>query len=339
MPRLLSSIAVVLAALVLPAQAGAALVFQRGDANAQVWIANDDGSGAHRLTAGSNPTISPDGQTVAFVRGDDRQQLLAMPAAGGAARVLVKNWTYGARAWSPDSRTIATTTGPLNGWQRLVVVDVATGAVRTIARGYFQGASFSPQSDQVVYDRATRQTAFPKSDLWIAPVAVGNGAPRRLTTDGHATSPVWGPTQIAYSGWKRPTGKYRKIDGPKHNLWLISPDGANRRQLTHDRVPYLLAGLFPTAWSADGTKLLAQYGGQDTSYAVGVDAATGAQHVIGPKGEVGLAATALSQDGSTVLGWMGLMNPTKYARVVTVPFAGGRQTVLARAAAQPDWTR
>ena len=240
-----------------------------------------------------------------FVTGidGDNPSLREMPVAGGPAKTILTRWRYGVFAWSPDSRYIAAQTGPLNGAQRLVLIDRTTGTSRTVAKGFFSGASFSPASDQLIYSRVSSdRVIFPRSNLVIAPVT--GGVSHTLTADGHSLYPVWGPSQIAYVRYSRPTGRHRHEDGPKYNLWLISPDGSGRRQLTHDRVPFLLTGLVPTAWSADGTRLLTQFGGQDTTYAVTVNPATGRERIVG-KASQGIVATGLSRDGSTILGYTG----------------------------------
>jgi len=329
-----------LLALALPATASAKLVYQTGVAKTSIWVAEDDGSGAQRLGPGRSPAISPDGTTVAFGDRFDAKstpRLQVMAATGGAPRTVLTGWRFGPFAWSPDSRYIATVGGPEIGQQRLVLIEVATGAVRTIARGYFYGASFSPASDQLVYGRQASERLFARSDLEV--VAVAGGAPRRLTNDGRGLYPLWGPTQIAYVRWQRPTGKEAKIDGPKYQLWLLAPDGSSRRQLTRGRIPFLLTGLIPTAWSADGSRLLAQFTGQDTLYPVTVDPATGRQRKISTNTEGLVSATGLSRDGSTILGYTQAFESTPRSNVVAIPYAGGAWQVLVRRASLPWWTR
>lgn len=342
MSRLLVA-ALAVAALVLPAQASATLVFSRGVVKPTVWLANDDGSGQHRLVAGAEPHISADGQTVTFVTGayGDHPVLKAIPAAGGAARTLLAPLRYGAFAWSPDGRWIAALTGSEVHAKQLVLVDVATGARRTLATGYFNGASFSPASDQLVYDRERSDLPFAASDLSVVPVDPAVGGPRALTNDHRSLLPVWGPTQIAFTHWARPTGRHRNEDGPKWNLALIAPDGSGRRALTHLRIPWLLTGLSATAWSTDGTKLLSQYGGQDTTYAVAVDAVSGAARPLGAStagGSLGLTGTQLSADGSTVLGSVGSEDPDGPRNVQTIPWTNGKPTILVRDAAFGSWS-
>jgi Tol biopolymer transport system component len=328
------------AALALAPAAGATLVYQRGTSTLSVWAAADDGSGAHRIATGMTPSVSPDGQTVAFGSPLDRQgdqTLRVVPAAGGPARTILRNWRGLPPAWSPDGRSLATTTGRQLGRQRLVIVDVATGATRAVATGCFSSASFSPDGARLVYGRAGGESPFARTDLSIFTLA--GGATGRLTTGGHSAYPLWGPRQIVYVRWSRPTGKHRHEDGPKFHLWVIRADGSHRRQLTRGPIPFLLTGPVPTAWSADGSRLLAEYSGQDTSYAVTVNPVSGRMRALTRNHETGFAGTALSRDGSTVLGFTGGFEPTRRSAVVAMPYRGGRARVLARRAYMPDWSR
>jgi hypothetical protein len=110
------------------------------------------------------------------------------------------------------------------------------------------------------------------------------------------------------------------------------------RRVTTTKVPFLLSGLDPVAWSADGTRLLAEFGGQDTSYAETVDPATGVARKVG-RARDGIVGYDLSADGSTILATTGGYDPSDAHDVVTIPYAGGRPTVLVRDAFSPDWTR
>jgi Tol biopolymer transport system component len=329
-------------AAVLPAPAHATLVFSKNPTHSSVWVAADDGSGARRLASGSAPRISPDGLTVAYmvVRNPKtyRPDLMVVPADGSAApRVLAKGWrdsyTF---AWSPDSKTIVTILGPELGAKRLALVDVATGAQRTIARGAFAGVSFSPSGDQLVYGRDAKPDRFPPhSDVYRAVVA--GGAPVRLTRDHRSLSPLWGPTGKVV--FVRLVDAKRRRYAPKNELYLMGVDGTGVRRLTRTRVGQLLQGLTPTEWSADGTRLLAEFGGQDTSYAETVNPATGAHRAVVRPAEDGFVGTDLTADGSTILGATGGYEPSTKHDVVAIPYGGGAATVLARNALEPDWNR
>lgn len=302
-----------------------------------VWTAADDGSARRRLAAGTDPRISPDGTSVAYATVPQartgRSALRIVPAAGGASRVVLPRLINSIELdWSPDSRRLLALTGPELGPYRLVVLDAATGAQRTLAKGFFSGASFSPDGTQVVFSRAAKDTYPQHSDLYVAGTDAGD--PVRITRDGRSLSPLWGPVFIAFTH-----ATPRKNDAPVYNIWRIAPDGTARAAITRDRVPSLVSGLTPTQFSADGTRLLTQFGGQDTSYAVTVNPSTGKERVIGPKAENGYYATALSKDGSTILVATGGFDPGNRHDVATVPYAGGRPTVLVRNAFLPDWNR
>jgi Tol biopolymer transport system component len=329
-------------AAALPATAHATLVYSKNPNHSSVWVANDDGSNARRLASGSAPKISPDGLTVAYmVIGNEktyRPDLMVVPADGSAPpRLLAKGWRDSfSFAWAPNSQTIATILGPELGAKRLALVDVAAGTQRTIARGAFAGLSFSPAGDQLVYGRDTEPDRFPPhSDVYRA--AVAGGAPIRLTRDHRSLSPLWGPTGKVV--FVRLVDAKRRRYAPKNELYLIGADGSGLRRLTRTSVGQLLQGLTPTAWSADGTRLLAEFGGQDTSYAETVNPATGAHRPVVRPGENGFVGTDLSADGSTILGATGGYEPSTKHDVVAIPYGGGTPTVLARNALEPDWNR
>jgi Tol biopolymer transport system component len=335
------AIATVAAAVCITAPAQATLVFNQGadTSRATVWSANDDGSGAKRIARGGlNPRISPDGTKVLFetVYGavGTRPQLVMVPAAGGKRTVLLDPaWRADTQAWSPDSRYVAAVTGPEIGTQRLVLIDVTDGSVRTVARGAFYGVSFSPTGGAIVYSRARRDDYPARSSLFVA--ALGGGVPTRITSGHPDIYPLWGPEQIVFTRQRKPTRKY---DSWKQDLFLIAPNDGAPRQLTHQHPSFLLAGLTPVSWSADGTHLLGQFGGQDTVFAQTVDPVTGRARTVGREAE-SLIGAALSHDGSTVLATRGAFEDTSQTQVVTVPYAGGRPQVIVRHGWSPDWNR
>jgi Tol biopolymer transport system component len=340
--------AVLAAFTVSPATSEATLAFTRNPLSPTVFAANDNGSGARRIGPGSGPRVSPDGQTIVFFRfgqGKQPSGLMVAPAAGGAPKLLAANWqdpyTF---AWSPDSTTVAVLLGPEVGKQRLTTIDVASGAQRTIARGFFSGVSFSPQgSEQLVFAMAANESFPPRSDIYridlLPPGATSVAAeePQALTTDHRSSSPLWGPNNRIV--FVKHLGEKSRKYGPKNDLFLIDPDGSKVKRLTHTKVDPLLSGLSPTEWSANGSRLLTEFGGQDTSYAVTVNPKTGAERTLTKAREVGFVGTALSKDGKFVLGSLGGFEPGPGHKVVRIPYAGGKPKVLAKNASEPDWSR
>ena len=299
-----------------------------------VWAANDDGSNAHKVaTGGSSPKVSPDGTQVAYVAGDRTSTLFVKPAAGGPAVTVAKKvWYVDAVQWSPDNTKLSVVTGPELGPYQLRVCDLIASGCRTAAKGFFYGVSFAPGGEGLAFARAFSNSFPAKANLYTADKD-GSGV-IKITDDGNASWPVWGPEKIAFDRGRKPprNGDYDKLD-----IYTINPDGTGRKRLTTTNPPFLLAGLTPLAWSADGKRLAAEYGGQDTSEAWRVNAKTGkAADATG--GFDGVIGWGLSRDGSTLLATTGYFDDPK-GNVVAVPWSGGAQTVLAKGATQPSWNR
>lgn len=346
-PRSLGPLLLAGAFLLFPASSQATLVFTRNPLNPTVYVANDNGSAARKVAPGSNPRVSPDGQKIVFFRSGKGQQpskLMVASTAGGTPSGIALNWRDPfVFDWSVDSTAVAVVLGPEPGKQRLTTIDLANGAQRVIARGYFNGVSFAPQGGQLVYGRATSESFPPRSDLYQfdipIPGAVNVAAPRphRLTSDHRSFAPLWGPNGKVV--FVKHLGEKSRKYGPKNDLFLINLNQGKVKRLTHTKVDPLLSGLSPTEWSSNGTRLLAEFGGQDTSYAVTVNPKTGAERALTKEREVGLVGTALSRDGKFVLGSIGGFEPGPGHKVVSIPYAGGKPTVLANNASEPDWSR
>lgn len=339
-PRKFSMLAVLAAAcllLVLPAAAQAALTYVKGQLNRSVWVAKDDGSGARKIGPGDSPHMSPDGASVAYFHegpGHSTELKLA-PVAGGPAKTLMKGWREPFYLeFSPNGEQILALRGGELGKRKLVLITIAAGTQKVLASGYFHGFGFDPEGHQVVYGHSNSEKYPPRSDVYL--ISAAGGKATALTGDGRSLDPLWGPTgKIAFV--KQIDASKRKY-GPKNEIYLMNEQGKGVKRLTHTVVDPLLLGLFPTAWSGDGKRILAEFQGQDTSYAVGVNAVTGAQKPIGPAGEQGFVGTALSNDGKTVLGFEGGFEGGSKRTVVTRPFTGGKAKVLVRNAYEPDWS-
>ncbi len=339
MARLGATISAVLLGAVVfstavPGTAGATLAFTRNPFHPAVFAAQDNGKGIHRIGAGYAARVSPDGNSIVYYGGKGSEMVIA-PAAGGKSRILLGNWrepfTF---AFSPDSKLVAALRGHELGKQTLVVIDLATGRQKPIAEGYFDGLSFSPDSSELVFSKSGRAYSS-KGDVFRATVA--GGKPRAITHDHKSIAPLWGPQgRIVFNKVRNLKSQF----GPKADLYLMNPDGSAVKRLTRTKITPLLFGLSAVQWSADGSRLLAEFGGQDTSYAVTVNPRSGAERKVIPGDfEQGFVGTALSGDGKFVLGSTGGAEPGPNHHVAIVPYGGGKTKVLVADGYEPDWNR
>jgi hypothetical protein len=124
---------------------------------------------------------------------------------------------------------------------------------------------------------------------------------------------------------------------PEYQIWLATLTNLRLRKLTHLRVGALVEGLVPLGFSASGSRLLAEFEGQDTSGAYALSVVSGhARDVIVHDQMV--QAGGISSDGGTLLVDVGSFEqPPSHGRIETVPFAGGPAKVLVAHGSQASW--
>lgn len=334
--KLTAALFVVAALLALPAAANATLSYTKDFKQPQVFYAQDNGKGAHKIGPGYNSHVSPNGEMVIYERGtaSGTEMRLYSLEAGRSERLLNPWQESYVFAWSPDSTMVAALTGPLNGPATLLVINVETGKRTKIAKGFFNGVSFSPESEELVY--AVSPTLHYPSNSNIFRVKVDGTGKVALSHDGKSLDPLWGPTgQIVFA---RELGAKQRRYGPKNELFLMNEEGERISRLTNTKVDPLAQGLSPIQWSENGRRLLTEFGGQDQSYAVAVNTVTGAEKPLTKDIEMGFVGYALSPDGTTVLGTVGLnFGPGNHPKVATVPFTGGKPKILVPGGYAPSW--
>jgi dipeptidyl aminopeptidase/acylaminoacyl peptidase len=328
-------LAIVLLGALGAGTASATIAFVRNPFHPAVFAANDTGKGIHRIGLGYSPHVSPDGNSVVYFQEGKSPAMAIAPAAGGKSRTLMSGWREPYFfAYSPDSKSVAALRGPELGKQKLVVIDVATGRQTVISQGYFNGISFSPDGSEIVFSKTAKSYSL-SGDVFRAPA--GGGKVVALTRDHHSVTPLWGPdNRIVFD-------KVRNLKsdvGPKGDLYLMNPDGSAVKRLTKTKIAPLLFGLSAVAWSASGDRLLAQFSGQDTSYAVTVNPKTGRERQVVPGDfEQGFIGDGLSKDGTLVLGTTNGAEPGPNHQVATVPYSGGKIKVLIPDAYEASWSR
>jgi hypothetical protein len=317
-------------ALVLAAPAQATLVYVKDAATDHpvVFAAGDDGSQPKRIGVGTTPTVSPDGRWVAWVSADPLERVMLRPTdRSRKARRVARASSVAELRFSPDSTKLGMVLT-----RRLAVHDVPTRETFEAAAGFIRGYSFAPDSRSVVYGTSGRNDAADaQSDLYT--IEFDAGPRQRVTRDRKSLNPLWGPDGIVHD-----RQKVRPGQAPSYNLFEVQPDGGSLRRITALRIPSLLSGLVPIELSADGTRLLAEFVGQDTGVGFAVNPRTGKTRSLSREPETGFVGFDLSADGRTVLGHTGGPDPGGRHNVVTMPYGGGDSTVLVRRAAFPDWT-
>ena len=288
-----------------------------------IWFAAPDGTHAVRLAAGYGgvpPDLSPDGKKVAFVRLHDNPRFVevyVVPSVGGAPTLLrrVKGRTafITGLTWSPDSLRLVTAENP--GFYLLRTRSPAR-AKRFVKNG--AEPSFSPDGTEIAYARVTPRT----SDIFAYEVA--RGKTRRVTRGGRSALPLWGPGGIAFTRFL--------TRGAHYDIWTARFPGRQPERLTRTR-----SGIYPVAWSADGSRLLAANPANHNGRLWAVDANSGAARPV--TGWVGdLFGQALSYDGRTILaalGCGGMIAPV--GKIETIPFAGGEPHLILEGPCRASW--
>lgn len=321
-----------------------AYITETATALAKVWVADANGSESKLLGPGQQPLLAPNGQSVAaslFGTASGPQEhgpaIAIYPSSGAAAAdyLSLESATATALAWSPDSRYLAVyaqsnATAGIAAASSLDVIDTQTGTVTTIAHGAIYGASFARDgSDRLVFAMAHSLSFSARTNLYVAEPSGAGLHP--ITSDGRSLDPVWGPTYIAYDRLRA-----RRLS-PEYQIWLGTLATPRVRQLTHIRVGALVQGLVPLAFSASGSRLLTEFEGEDTSEAYTVNVVSGRARQV-RVGDQEAQAAGISSDGSTLLlDTDSFERAPSQGRIVTVPWGGGRPTVLVAHGAQASW--
>jgi hypothetical protein len=315
------------------------IAYTSGGNTSSVWIANANGSDPHRIAAGDGPLISPNGAYVAIQHFAQSGVALELYSTTGK---LLAGYFNSARdnatalAWSPNSQYLAVSLASTStkGGGALGLIDTTTLESRVVTTGVIAGASFNPAGTQLVYGLSGSVQLSSPTNLYVAGVTGGGTA--QLTTNGDSFEPVWARSGIVFDR-STPRGVSK---APIYQLWIET--AGKLRQLTHLRVPALLSGLAPLEASADGNRLIAEYGGEDTSYAWTVQLSPLEVKPLRVAGEPinaeEVQGAQISSDGKRLLVDVGgLEHAPDKGKVESVGFGGGTATRLA-AGSQPSWS-
>ena len=238
-------------------------------------------------TEDSTPAISPDGNTIAFVRstGTDNANIFVADSAGAAPAHAI---TFDGRAirgiaWTRDGQDLVYTGQRVGRWL-LWRVPVYGGSPRDLLIGGREPTyvAVAPVGNRLVF------TVSPTvSSIWRAQLGTSDPVQEHalIRSQGRENCPRYSPDGKSIADVSDQTGN--------DEIWLSDADGGNRVQVTSFKGPELAR----IRWSPDGKSLIFDTSGQDDNELYVVPASAGAKPV-----RVQLAAMngSWSHDGKTI---------------------------------------
>jgi hypothetical protein len=261
---------------VAPTGGNAIAVVRGSDERRDIFLISPSGDELRRLTDGSGvnelPSWSPDGDQIAFIRGDPSGEPYGVYVIGADGRGLAKISgevlaEESRPAWSPDGTRIA-----FSGYTAselpvrdnfvqtdLYVVDVEGGRPTRITGGETidRDPAWSPGGSRIIFVRSKGLRVEEDPTLEHIPQIYATDAPDgskvvRLTElPGSATHPAWAPdgSRIAFES-----------DG---DIMVMNPDGSDVTRLAvlpspgaGNAAPHPSYGNYEPSWSPDGTRIV-----------------------------------------------------------------------------------
>ena len=243
-----------------------------------------------------NPTVSPDGSRIAFIRGINgaTSDLFTIPIGGGTpSRVTWDNQDLVGVDWSADGRSLVYATDRAGGytiWQARL-----DGTAPQLVVG--GAAKLKHPSVARTSGRVTYESWFYEINLWDTPIVDRLDLEADLTPTLRPvvqTSDQWNHSPDLSPDAKRLAFISTRSGGAE--LWISDGDGGNAHQLTKFGRAYIR----PPRWSPDGNRILisASVNGQLDLYVVDVATANVTRLTNDEDDEI---APSWSHDGRSVM--------------------------------------
>jgi Tol biopolymer transport system component len=190
------------------------------------------------------PAVSPDGNTLAFVRGtgpDGADIYLCDLAGGNLRRLTFDDRAIRGIAWTPDGQEVVYAANRASGW-RLWRLPVFGGSPREIALAGAQAhfPAIAPQGRRLAYTDSPSVSA-----IWRATLGGPDSDERPVIRSlGRETAPAYSPDGKRIADVSDQTGA--------DEIWVSDAEGGNRVQLTSFKGPRISR----VRWSPDGRLLL-----------------------------------------------------------------------------------
>jgi Tol biopolymer transport system component len=184
--------------------------------------------------------------------------------------------------------------------------------------------SWSPDGSRIVF--SSHRDGPTSQEIYV--MNADGSAQRRLTFDsGHDSvfnvQPVWSLDGATIA--------FVHVIGLSHSVWLMGPDGSDRRELAN--VGAIVERL---AWSPDSTRLLYDVQNAPPTHVEVVDVRSGARRSLTPAGQTDFYAS-WSPDGRSIAMTSNPFASTSRIDVVD-PADGSRRTVSAVPGTDPAWS-
>jgi Tol biopolymer transport system component len=192
----------------------------------------------------STPVVSPDGNTLAFVRGtgpDGADIYLCDLSGGNLRRLTFDDRAIRGIAWMPDGQEVVYASSRAGAW-RLWRVPAYGGSPRdiAIAGGQAHFPAVAPQGRRLAYTDSPSVSA-----IWRATLGAPDSDERPIIRSlGRESAPAYSPDGQRIADVSDQTGA--------DEIWVSDAEGGNRVQLTRLKGPRISH----VRWSPDGRLLL-----------------------------------------------------------------------------------